>query len=112
MTLPLSLLNEMVITNGDMSADITSPALDLKEAVSYSIQAYWTGTAPEGTLDVQGSNDDSHYTSILPSNVVVSEDDNSILINVEKHAYAYIKVFYIADSGVGTLNVRINAKRG
>lgn len=113
MSLPIHLFNEHLIDDEAMNSDITSSSLGVNEAISFSVQAIWSdGTSPVGSLDLQASNDGINFTSVLTSPSAVSGNSGQILINVEKHAYANIRIVYTRTSGDGTLNVYVNAKRG
>lgn len=109
---PLHEFNNRIIEDGDMSGNITSDSIGMNTVVNYSVQAIWSGTAPVGTLDIQASNDGATFTSILDTPLAVSGNTGDLLVNVEKHAYSKIQIVYTASSGVGTLNVYVNAKRG
>lgn len=115
MNLPIHLFNEYVIEDEAMDADITSSSKNVNEAVSYAVHAIWSdGSSPVGTLDLQASNDDddASFTSILSAPYAVSGNSGKLIINVEKHGYGYIRIVYTRTSGDGTLNVKVNAKRG
>lgn len=115
MSEPVHLLNKKIIDNGDMSDDVVSSDTNIDEAVSYSIQAIFTGS-PVGTLEARGSNeviepvDPSKYTVITDSRTEITEA-GSYLLNVELPAYSHVILVYTATSGTGALNARINAKR-
>lgn len=113
MSEPIHLFNIQLVDAQSMGSSITSSSLNIQEAISYAVQAVWSaGATPVGTFDLQGSNDDSNFTSLLDSPAAVSGNTGSIIINVEKHAYGFIRIVYTRTSGSGTLNVKVNAKRG
>jgi hypothetical protein len=109
--LPIHIFNNRLILDGDMAGNITSTTQNVQEAVSFSVHGIWTGTSPVGTLDIQGSNDGVNFTSVLSSPAAISGNSGQIMVNVEKHAYAYIRLVYTETSGTGTLNVYVNGKR-
>lgn len=117
MGLPIHVLNEPIVTAGDMSGNITSLITNIDELVSYSVQAVFTG-APVGSIELQGSNDietssatpPTNWTSITDSTTAVTEA-GSYLVNVEFPAYSWVRLVYTFTSGTGVLNARINAKR-
>jgi hypothetical protein len=110
-----------VITSGDMSTNITSQVLEIKNQDNIGIQLHWTGS-PVGTFDVQISS--NHLVDIfgsvqvvgnwvsLPLNPAItatgSADDAYIDLN--QMSAQYIKVVYTASSGTGTLDAYIVAK--
>lgn len=114
MSEPIHLFNDKVIDSQSMGADITSSSKNVQEAISYSVHCIWSaGSTPVGTLDLQGSNDDVNFTSVLESGPApISGNSGSLLINVEKHSYGYMRVVYTRTSGSGTMTTLVNAKRG
>lgn len=113
MSEPTHLLNNSIVTNGDMSADINSTPTEIDEAVTYSIQAVFTG-APVGNMSLQLSNDvlypPTNWTTIDESTAAITEA-GTYAVNVELPGYSYVRLIYRSTSGTGTLNARINAKR-
>jgi len=111
MSEPVHLFNIQIVTNGDMSSNITSLSTDIDESVSYCIQATFTGS-PVGSIKIQGSNDPTllGYTDITESITAISAA-GSYMINVEFPAYSYVQLVYTRTSGSGTMNAKINGKR-
>ena len=111
MSEPVHSFNVQIVTNGDMSGNITSIRTDIDEVVSYAIQAKFTGS-PVGTLKLQGSNDLAilGYTDITDTITAIS-GSGTYLVNVELPCYSYVQLVYTATSGSGTLNAFINSKR-
>jgi len=108
---PYHLFNDALIDAQSMSSDITSDPYNINEAISFSVQAIWSnGSSPVGDFVLQGSNDNSTFTDLTSGSV--SGNSGSILINVEKPAYAWIRLFYDRTSGSGTLTAIVNGKRG
>jgi hypothetical protein len=114
-------------TNSMAANFITEPTIIQKlSQISYSV--VWTGTAPVGTISVQGSND----FSISPSGAVINpgtwnnlilsyggsnttaipisgNSGNGIIDLASTGLYA-IRLTYTATSGTGTATVIVNAK--
>lgn len=111
MSEPVHLLNNQIVTNGDMSGDITSSATPLDEAVTYCVQATFTG-APVGTLILQATNDPIllGWTDITSSSASVAAA-GSYMINDSVFGFSQVRLQYRRTSGTGTLNAKINAKR-
>lgn len=114
MSEPIHLLNIQIITNGDMSGNLSSIPTNLDTSASYAIQAIFTGS-PLGTLQLQGSNDNddvtpTNWTTITDSIQSISAA-GSYLVNVEFPVYCWVRLTYTRTSGSGTLNAKINAKR-
>lgn len=111
MSEPVHVQNTLIVTNGDMSSNITSLATNIDEGCSYNIQAKFTGT-PVGIIKLQGSNDPVllGYTDITESVTSVS-GSGTYMVNVEFPVYSYVQLVYTSTSSVGTLNAKINVKR-
>lgn len=109
-----------IISAGDMSAaSVTSTALDINQAYSFSIQAAWTGSTPVGTLQIQGSNDIVASISNVTnwSNVggtagtaAVSGNAGSAMLEIPVAEYHYVRVVYTKTSGTGTINATFFSK--
>lgn len=98
-----------LMSNGDMSGNLTSSSYLLNGIRSYCIQVTWNGTSPVGTLDYQGSIDGVNYATLASASI--SSNSGTSMLNVELPAYVYSRVVYTRTSGSGTLNVLINSKR-
>lgn len=109
---PLHLFNNKLIDAQSMGTSITSSSQNMQRVISYAVQVYWTGTTPIGTFDLQASNDDTNYTSLLSAPIAVTGNTGSIMIDVAKRGYGYIKVIYTRTSGTGTITVQVNATQG
>lgn len=97
--------------SGDMSADITSLAVNIDEIVTYAVQATFTGS-PVGSITLEGSNNPTilGYDTIDLSTAAVN-GAGSYLVNVELPGYSYVRLAYTFTSGSGTMNAIINTKR-
>ena len=99
-----------LVTNGAMTTNINSTAVDLRQSLGCSIQATVTaGSSPSGTLKLQGSNDNSNWVDVAGTSSTVS-GNTSIMWNVQQTFYRYIRCAYAFTSGSGTLNVNFEAK--
>ena len=107
---PNHILNSQIFSATSMGADATSTAVNINEVVTMAIQAVWSdGSTPVGVLILQVSNDGDTYTDADSQNV--SGNSGSIIWNVERPGYGYVRLFYDRTSGSGTLNARLNGKR-
>lgn len=122
-----------VITNGDMSANITSQVTVLQSVSGISYSLSWSGTSPLGTVSVQGSND--YSLGVDGSTMLNAGTWNNIyiivnggspgptapisgssgmgLIEILKTQVYAIRLIYTADDGspgTGKLNVLINGR--
>lgn len=113
---------EQVITNGDMSGNITSLVTLLKQRTLASYTFSWSGTSPVGTVSIQGSNNYSLYPNGQVNNagtwttltlnvngtpsttVAISGNTGSTIIDpIGPTALYAIRTIYTFGSGVGTL---------
>jgi len=111
-----------LISQGDMSSDITSPATDIRYVDNISIQLNFTGS-PVGTFSIQGSLDYSPGLSddpvanpgtwvdlTLSATPTASGAADQILIDMNQVPFPYIRVKYDATSGTGALDYLLLAK--
>lgn len=116
-----------VITNGSMTADITSLPTFLAQKTRGSYEISWSGTSPIGTISLEGSDSYSLdpvggtlnsgiWTTMTVSvggtpmdTIPVSGNTGSILIDFNTGLNA-VRVFYDFTSGTGTMNALITAK--
>jgi hypothetical protein len=117
--------NFPLATNAPMNTAFTSDAMELFNAIGYSIQAEFTGSVITGTFVLQGSDDPiapvttnstqltpTNWTPILNSNYSVS-GAGSYVWNVSDVMYNYVRLVYADGSGgtsTGILNARINVR--
>lgn len=89
-------------TTINLSSSFKSDPRKLESTPGYAIQFSWSGAStPVGTFSLEASNDNSVYTTINESTVAVSGASDSIMINVERPAYLYVRVSYTRTSGSG-----------
>ena len=109
--------NKQIITNGDLSGNVTAPAILLENIYGYSVQAVLTGS-PVGSIKLQASDDEgtdligggvTNWTDITESITAVTTSGN-IIWNVTSSFYRWARVVYVFTSGSGTLNARFNIK--
>ncbi len=111
-----------VITDGDMSGDITSKVTVIQNTTLISYEIAWNGTSPVGVISVEVSNDYSQNQdgtvknagkwTELPLSVtptVSGNIDNGFIDITEIAAYA-IRVKYTRTSGTGSLQATLVAK--
>jgi hypothetical protein len=103
-----NLYNYKILTNGDMSGNLTSAPVDLSKTDGYSVYAEWSGS-PVGTMKLQVSLDGIHYVDYTGSQTPVNGVGN-VIWEVTTAFYDNIRVVYTYGSGSGTLNVQINGK--
>lgn len=100
-----------LLTDGDMSADVTSSAVNVTYTDNIGIQLSWTGSSPVGNFYVQGTIDGSTWTALdfgtIPTAGGAAGDH---LLNMNNLPYEQIRVFYDRTSGSGTLQAWVMAK--
>lgn len=112
-----------IITDGDMSGDVTSSVINLMNNYAFSIQCIWSGgAAPIGNFKLQGSNDNAdqnginaiivptNWTDINSSVQPISGTPGSLLFDVTECSYRWARVVYLRTSGSGTLQANLNTK--
>ena len=112
----------LVITNGDMSGDLTSAVTIIQKLSLLSYSCVWSGTSPSGTISVETSNDYSKaadgsvsnagnwVTVPLSSTPLVSGNSGAGIIDLGTLSAYAIRLKYTHSSGTGTLNVTITGK--
>lgn len=106
---PILAFKNNLLINGDMSqSSLTSLEQILDNNAAYCVQMYWTGTAPVGSISIQGSVFGSVFTEIV--NFSVLGNSGTAMLNAEKGNYVYIQAVYTKVSGTGSLNIDCSAK--
>lgn len=101
-----------VLTNGDMSGDVSSLASDIESSDNVAYQVVWTGNAI-GTFSVEGTVNGVDWEALdlgTPGPEAGGVAD-SFLVSLKGVPYAKLKLTYNSTSGSGNLNVWIMAKR-
>ena len=109
-----------LITAGDVSGDLASDCLDIRQFSKVSIQIVTTGT-PTGNFYVQtsnilnpGTNDWKTFPFVDETNtlatVAPAGSGATYMINIHCLAQSYLRVIYTHTSGAGTGNVWITMK--
>jgi len=103
-----TIYNIPIVTNGDMSGNITSSAIDLSKTDGYSVDAQWTGS-PVGTLKLQVSRDGINFYD-YPSSSISTSGISSAFWEITTVNYSKVQLVYTASTGSGTLNAGILGK--
>lgn len=117
----ISRKNELLLAAGDMSGNISTDPIDVRNLIVGSIQCEFTGS-PNGTMKLQCSNDVAEFlkqpgtqpapvnwTDITGSSIAVSAAGD-IMYNLTSMGYDYLRVVYTASSGTGVLKIRMVGK--
>lgn len=109
------------VTAGDMSGNITSEVVEIKNQDNVGIQLHWTGT-PTGTFSVEISanhlqdmngrvmNEGNWVALTLDPAISASGSADDAYIDLNQMSAMYIRVVYTAGSGTGSLDAYIVAK--
>ena len=97
-----------MVAAGNMTATITSSAVDLQDLNIYAIQAVYTGS-PVGTLKLQVSVDGTNYDDYTGSSLAVSAAGSNTW-KVSAAGERYVRLVYTFSSGSGTLDVSLSGK--
>ncbi len=108
---------QKVITNGDMSGNLTSMVTIIDQLVMLSYSIVWTGSSPVGSISVEVSNDYSenvdgsvrnsgNWTALpLSGSAPVSGNSDAGFVDIDAQAGYALRLVYTSGSGTGTLNV-------
>lgn len=99
-----------LMTDGDMSGNLTSDAVDVTYTDNVGFQLSFTGT-PTGTFSCEGTIDETNWSALSFSSTpqaVGSADTH--LLNINQIPYKKLRVKYTRTSGTGTLNVYVMSK--
>lgn len=103
-------IGKRLITNGDMSGNLTSESFCLDNMEHISVNCNYVGT-PTGNLVYEISSDMSDPTNWQTLATVAVAGAAGGQIWLDRNApYKYMRITYAFTSGVGTLNVNIIAK--
>lgn len=101
-----------VLTNGDMTGNVSTLVSDVESSDNVAYQVVWTGNAV-GTFAVEGTVNGIDWEELdlgTPGPEAASVAD-SFLVSLKGVPYSKLKLTYSATSGSGSLNVWIMAKR-
>lgn len=109
-----------MITDGDMSSDITSEITDVKHLDVATIRLQWTtvGT-PVGVVNIQAlqekdgitTSDADWFNVDLDAVIVIDNTESEHQILFEQLPFDKIRLKYNRTSGTGTMNAKISAKQ-
>lgn len=117
-----------VITNGDMSANITSSVTILQSLTNVGYSLSWSGASPVGNASIEVSNDYSVFPNGAVNNagtwttlelssggsivtsIGITGNTGTAYIEIQKTSAYAIRLKYTRASGSGTLNATIMGK--
>ena len=111
-----------VITNGDMSGNITSKVTIIQNMSQISYDISWTGSTPVGVMSVQVSNTYTQNadgtvrnagnwnTLTLNTPANVSGNTGNGFIDIDANGAYAMRLVYTVGSGTGTMNASVCGK--
>ena len=109
-----------MLTDGDMTADLTSSSTDIKNLDNASIRITWTTASnPVGEIKVQvlqekdntPFSDSDWFDLDLGSTITIDNSESEHQIIFTQLPFDKIRIKYVATSGTGVMNVKISAKQ-
>lgn len=104
--IPILKFNNKTHSAVAMTGNIAGVSVELFSALNIAVHSIVTGT-PTGTLIIEGSNDNSTFTTIT-SHALAGAATSFMDLYVA--GYCYIQARYAFTSGTGTLTVTISGK--
>jgi len=98
---------DAIISAGDMSADITSEVVDVRQVYSLVISSVYAGSSPTGDIIVQASVDGTTYHNIDTNSISATGQD---FVQLDVVPWQYIRVFWDFSSGTGSLTTKFSGK--
>lgn len=106
----MRILNEVLLASGNMSGNITSPAVSTAHMGYLTVAAIYVGTVPTGTLKLQCSLDSGVNWIDIPSMSVAISASGSSLFEMKEFGYPQVRAVYTFTSGTGSLLLQVNGK--
>lgn len=117
-SLPIHLFKTTLLTNESLSPGITyTDIVDVETAISFAVQlTYVNGSSLTGSALIQATLDGADvpspvFVDVQQSLMSLTGSNNSILVNIEKHAYSRIRIAISLSAGSADFTVKVNAKR-
>lgn len=106
-----------MIQSGDLSANITSEIVSVKNLDNASIIVTWTGATPIGVLTVEARNNgkggatpEPWYTLDMGAAITISGNSGNHQLIFNLLPFTDLRLIYTATSGTGTLDAVITSK--
>lgn len=95
-----------IVTDGDMSSDITSTELNVEQLDNASVHVSWTSSSIDGTLTAEAKNgsDGSWYELDFNVTIPVDTDNDFHQLVFRQLPFTHLRLKYTANSGTGALN--------
>lgn len=100
-----------VITDGDMSGNLTSDITNVTNLDNVGYLVEWSGTSPVGVITVETQSGPSGWCALdFGTAISVSGNTGCAVININQIPFENVRLNYIVTSGTGTLNVTLSSK--
>ena len=103
------MINVAMISASNAGANFTSDPIRLGDLTTFSIQVTFSSGTLNGTLKLQGSNDNTNWSDIGGSSQAVASGA-SHLWTINNAGYDYVRVDWVNSSGTGTLSAAARIK--
>ncbi len=105
-------LTTQIITDGDLSADITSDTIKAQSLDKVNFFVSWTGSSPSGSLIVQGTVDGSNWEDVGVTEPTISGASGTgfVIVGSDKTCWKEMRLFWDFTSGTGTVQAWVHAK--
>ena len=107
----------VIYNAASMGASVASSGVDVSKADTISVQAVWAGGgAPNGSFEVQISNDDvANVASVTnwstyPSSAIAITTDGDLSYHIANVGFRYMRIFYTRTGGTATIDANMVIK--
>lgn len=98
-----------LLSNQSMSTSFQSQSTNTQFLDRICYAADWSGSAV-GSLIVQGSVDNVHFSNLDMNPIVMNNASDSAVLDIQTTSIPYVRLSYTATSGAGSLNAFISGK--
>lgn len=98
-------MKEYQLANQSITTSFNGVPLDLGDMTNYAMQVTFSSNTATGTLSLEGSLDQSTWTTIPDSSQSVTSGA-AHMWSVEKAGYRYVRAKWVYTSGSGTMIIK------
>ena len=106
-------VNSQIITDGDLSGNITSPAIKSQLLDKLNVFVSWSnGSTPSGSLIIEGTVDGENWEDVGVTEPTISGASGTgfVIVDTAQMCWANMRVRWAFTSGSGTLQCWIHGK--
>ena len=92
-----------------IATTITSGAIDIGDATTFSVYALFSGSDAAGTFKLQVGNDGTNFVDLSGSSSTISSAGDTCL-NVTDAGYRYMRYSWVRSGGSGNITVTVCVK--